>query len=106
MAVKRLGAVDCNGTVGTAETIYDCPTSAVVSTVVICNRGSSAATYRVGVSTTSSYADAGYLVYGATVAANDSVFLTLGITLDSTNSYLLASASTTDVSVSAFGDET
>jgi len=104
---KRLGAVDLGGTIGTAETAYQCPaaTSAVVSTVVICNRDSAAATYRLGVSTTSSYADAGMLVYGATVPGNDSVSLTWGITLDATNAYLLVSASATTVSVSAFGVE-
>ena len=104
---KRLGAVDLNGTIGTAEVVYDCPdaTSAVVSSVVICNRGATAATYRVGVSTTTSYEDSGYLAYGATVPANDSIVLTLGIVLDATNDNLLASSDSTSVSVSAFGVE-
>lgn len=104
---KRLGAIDLGGTIGTAEVIYDCPdaTSAVVASVVICNRDSVAHTYRVGVSTTTSYDDAGMLVVGATVPANDSVCLQWGIVLDATNDNLLASADSTLVSVSAFGVE-
>lgn len=104
---KRLGAVDLGGTIGTAEVLYDCPdaTSAVVSTVAVCNRDTSAHTYRLGVSTTSTYEDSGYLVYGATVPPNDTVFLTLGIVLDATNDNLLTSADSTLVSVSAFGVE-
>jgi hypothetical protein len=106
MTYKRLAALDLNGTVGTGETLYQCTaTSAIVSTLVICNRDSAAHTYRVGVSTTSSYADAGMLVYGTTVAANDSVPLTLGITLDATNCYLLVSGDNTAMSASAFGVE-
>jgi hypothetical protein len=107
MAYKRLGAVDLGGTVGTAETIYTCPasTAAVVSTIVVCNRGATSATYRVGVSTTTSYETSGYLVYGATVPANDTVFLTVGVVLDATNDNLLASSDSTDVSVSVFGVE-
>lgn len=107
MAYKRLGAVDLGGTIGTAEVIYDCPdaTAAVVSSIVICNRDSVVHTYRIGVSTTTSYEDSGYLVYGATVPANDSIFLTVGVVLDATNDNLLASADSTLVSVSAFGVE-
>lgn len=104
---KRLGAIDTGGTIGTGETLYECPaaTSAVVSTVAIVNRGATAATYRLSISTTTSHADAGYIVYGASVAGNDTIFLTLGITLDATNKYLLVSTSSTDVSASAFGVE-
>ena len=105
---KRLGALDTGtGGVATAETLYTCPaaTSAVVSTISICNRDSAAATYRVGISTTTSYEDSGYLVYGASVPPNDTVFLTLGIPLDATNKYLLVSGSTGTLSISAFGVE-
>jgi hypothetical protein len=105
---KRLGALDTGASgVATAETLYACPTatSAVVSTISICNRDAAAATYRIGVSTTTSYEDSGMLIYGANVPPNDTIFLTLGVTLDSTNKYLLVSASTTTVSVSAFGVE-
>lgn len=105
---KRLGAIDIGASgIATPETLYTCPaaTSAVVSTIAIVNRDTATATYRVCVSTTTSFEDAGYLVYEATVPGNDTIFLTLGATLDATNKYLLVSASATTVSASAFGVE-
>lgn len=106
---KRLGAIASTGTISTADALYTAPstagTSAVVSTIVVCNTAASPATYRICVSTSASFAAAGYVVYGATVAANDSVMLTLGVTLDPTNRYLLCSGSASTLSFSAFGAE-
>lgn len=102
---KRLGAVAGNGTVATGQTVYTASGGAIVSSVVVCNTGTVAATYRLGISTTTSYEASGYMAYGAAVAPNDSVFITVGMALDATNKYLLASASSTSVSISAFGAE-
>ena len=84
--------------------------AAVVSTIVICNQASAAATYRIAVTTATSAstgAVAGtkdWIVYGATVAASDSTALTLGITLASTNQIRVYS-STATLSFNAFGSE-
>ena len=84
--------------------------AAVVSTIVICNQASAAATYRIAVTTTTTAgtgAVAGtkdWIVYGATVAASDSTALTLGITLASTNQIRVYS-STATLSFNAFGSE-
>jgi hypothetical protein len=104
---KRLGAIASTGTIGTADTLYTVPaaTATVVSTISVCNTNTAAATYRISVSTTTSFVAAGYLVYNATVAANETVFITVGATLDATNKYLLCSASASTVSFSAFGSE-
>ena len=104
---KRLGAIASTGTIGTGDTTYTCPasTAAVISTIAICNTAATAATYRIAISTTTSFVAAGYLVYNATVAANETVFLTCGFTLDATNKYLLTSASASTVSFSVFGSE-
>lgn len=106
---KRLGAVQSGGVIGTADTLYTAQstagTSTVVSTIAICNTASTSATYRVGISTTTAFATAGYLVYGGTVPANDTIFLTIGVTLDPTNRYLLCSGSANTISFSAFGAE-
>ncbi len=104
---KRLGSVTANGTIGTAQTLYGAvpaSTSAVVSTIVICNQAATSATYRLGYSTTTSYITADMLVFGATIAANDTVFLTIGATLAATT-YLLFSASAATVNAVAFGTE-
>lgn len=104
---KRLGAIASTGTIGTADTLYTCPTAtaAVVSTITVCNTSASAATFTIAISTTTSFVASGYLVYQAAIAGNDTVALTLGSTLDATNKYLLCSASASTVSFSAFGSE-
>lgn len=106
---KRLGATASSGVISAADVLYTASStsgdSTVISTITICNRSSSAQTYRLCVNGSAAFADAGYLVFGATVDANDSIFLTLGVTLDSTNRYLMCSSSSTDVSFSAFGVE-
>ena len=104
---KRLGAIASTGTIGTADTLYTVPsaTATVVSTITVCNTSSSAATFTIAISTTTSFVAAGYIVYQATIAGNDTVALTLGATLDATNKYLLCSASASTTSFSAFGSE-
>jgi hypothetical protein len=91
----------------TLTTLYTVPsaTDAVVSTIAICNRAGTSATYRIAVSPAgAAVANQHYIVYGATVAASDSVLLTLGLTLDTTD-VVRVYASTADLSFSAFGSE-
>lgn len=110
---KRLGGVLAGGTITTSQILYQVPasTSAVISTIVVCNQAATSATYRLGVDTTgtiavppTAFVTAGYLVFGGTVAANDSIVLTMGATLAAANS-LLFSASTATVNAVAFGTE-
>lgn len=106
---KRLGALVSTGTITTADQLYTASssvnTSTVLSTIAICNQAATSATYRICISTTTAFAAAGYLVFGGIVAANDTIFLTLGVTLDPSARYLLCSASASTVSFSAFGVE-
>lgn len=107
-AIKVLGQVAGTASVGTYTLVYSCPTSTstVVSTISICNTASTTATYRLALSTSSSTpTQAEHLVYGASVPANDSVFLTLGICATSTQKFLVASSSASTVSFGAFGVE-
>lgn len=106
-AYKRLGSVTSNATIGTAQTLYGpvpASTSAVVSSIVICNQAATSATYRLGYSASTSFVGSDYIVFGATIAANDSVILTIGATL-ATTTYLLFSASAATVNAVAFGTE-
>ena len=105
---KRLGAAQGNGVIGTAANIYTCPsaTSAVVSTIAVCNTSSTAGTFTIGISTASAtYQAAGYLVYQAAIAGNDTIGLTFGATLDATNCFMVASSSASTISFSVFGSE-
>jgi hypothetical protein len=93
----------------TTETTLYTPSgaaSAVVSTITVCNQAASSATYRIAVwpSGTSSSVAKNWIVYGATVAANDTTTLTLGMTLEN-GATIRVYASTSTVSFNAFGSE-
>jgi len=97
-----------NPSATTETNLYTVPssTSAVVSTLTIANQTGTSATYRIAVrpSADSTTAAKHWIVYGATVAANDSTMLTLGITM-ATGDKIQIYASTANLSFSAFGSE-
>ena len=91
----------------TNTTLYTVPasTSAVVSTITICNQASAAATYRIAVRPAgATVAAQHWVVYGATVAASDTTALTLGVTLATTD-IITVYASTATLSFNAYGSE-
>jgi hypothetical protein len=93
----------------TTETTLYSPSgsaAAVVSTLTICNQANSPATYRIAVwpNGTSASVAKSYIVYGATVAANDTTALTLGLTLEN-GATLRVYASSANLSFNAFGSE-
>ena len=92
----------------TETTLYTVPalTSAVVSTLSIANLSGSAATYRVAVrpSADSTTTNKHWIVYGATVAASDSIMLTLGVTM-AAGDKIQVFASTANIAFNAFGSE-
>jgi hypothetical protein len=95
--------------VGTAalQSLYTAGASeqAVISTVTIANRGTAAATYRLAVRPDGeSIANKHYIAYDASVPGNDTIALTLGITMDG-NDVLSCYSSTTDITFNAFGAE-
>lgn len=102
---KILGQV--NPTIDTATTLYTVPSStdSIVSTINICNSGSAATTCRVAaVPSGESLSLKHYLVYNATVSANDSISLTIGVTMTA-GDLITVYASTGSVAFSAFGSE-
>jgi hypothetical protein len=102
---KVLGQSNPSAT--TATTLYTVPssTSAVVSTIVICNQTATAATYRIAIRPSgASLAAQHYVAYDITVGASDSTALTLGITLATTD-VITVYASTANLSFTAFGSE-
>jgi len=91
----------------TATTLYTVPaaTSAVCSTLAICNRSATATTVRVAVRPAgAALADAHYNVYDAPLDGNDSLFLTLGLTLAATD-VVTVYATLATVSFSLYGSE-
>jgi len=79
---KLLGQVAPTAT--TTTTLYTCPsaTESVISTISICNRGSSATTYRLSARpSASSLANEHYIAYDSAIDANDTVLVTAGFAL-------------------------
>lgn len=90
----------------TNTTLYTVPsaTSTACSTLAVCNRGAST-TYRVAVRPAgATLANQHYIVFDGIVEANNSAFLTLGITL-STTDVVTVYAGTADMSFTLFGAE-
>lgn len=91
----------------TSTDLYTVPsaTETIVSSLVISNRGSASATYRVSVSANgAALANEQYLVYDAPINGNDTVALSIGITLDATDKIRVYSSSA-NLSFNAFGTE-
>jgi hypothetical protein len=104
-AYKELGQSAPSATTATALYTVPSATETVVSTLSICNRGTASGTFRLSVRPDgASLANQHYLVYDASVAAKDTLFLTVGATIDATD-VLEVYASTADFSFSAFGSE-
>jgi len=102
-AYKVLGQTADAFTSAPVDLIPDQDGEVIVSTVVICNRSSAEKTYDLQVVPAGETAgDEHYISKDVPVPANDTLFLTLGITL-ADGDVLKATASTADVSFSAFG---
>ena len=91
----------------TDTTLYTVPsaTQAVVSTITICNQASTAATFNLAIRKAgASLTTAMYIAYGTPIAGNDTVALTLGITLAATD-VITVNSSSGNLSFAAFGSQ-
>ena len=87
--------------------VYTVPgaTSAIISTIVVCNRSLVPTTYRLGIAP----AGAGtalqhYLAYDAPIGSAETITLTLGVTLAATDVVRIYAVLAT-ISVNVFGEE-
>lgn len=102
---KVLGQSNPSATTNT--TLYTVPsaTSAVVSSITVSNLGASSATYRIAIRPAGeSIANKHYLAYDVTIAALDTIALTLGVTLGTTD-VITVYASTATMAFAAYGSE-
>lgn len=91
----------------TATTLYTVPsaTSAVVSTIQVCNRASSADSFRIAVRPAgASLASQHYLAYDVGLTANDAISITVGISLAASD-VITVYAGTANLTFTAFGAE-
>lgn len=103
----KYAQVQGTSSTGTYATLYTTPasTEAVISSIVITNQSSSSVTIRIGLDATAGTpGNDEWLVYDASVAGNDTVALTLGITMDA-EKYLRVSSSADTCNFSAFLSE-
>ncbi len=102
---KVLGQSAPSATTETALYTVPASTETIVSSIVACNRGSSAGTYRIYIAVNgAAAANSQYLIFDATLQAKETVALTLGVTMDATD-VLRVYASSADFSFNAFGTE-
>lgn len=102
---KVLGQLAPSAT--TATTLYTVPaaTETIVSTIVVANRDSTSATYRIAIRPDgATLSNEHYIAYQVTVGASDSTTITLGITLNAAD-VVTVYASTANLSFNIFGSE-
>jgi hypothetical protein len=105
IAYKILGQI--NPTANTQTTLYTAPASnqTVVSTVIICNQSAVAGTFKLAlIPSGQSLSTSRYISFDTQAPSNDSVMLTLGLTMASGDS-IVANVSSSNFSVSAYGSE-
>ena len=96
-----------NPSATTATTLYTVPaaTSAVISTITVCNQAASAGSFRIAVRPAgAALAAQHYVAYDVAIAANDTTALTLGLTLATTDVITIYASSAT-MSFNAYGSE-
>lgn len=102
---KVLGQVAPSATTNTDLYTVGAGKSAVVSTIAVTNRAGTSATYRIAVRVAgSTLSNEEYIAYDATISANNSTFITVGVTLAATD-VVTVYASTANLSFNAFGSE-
>ena len=102
---KVLGQSNPSAT--TATSLYTVPsaTSTVVSTITVCNQASTAGSFRIAIRPAgASLAAQHYVAYDTPIAANDTIALTLGVTLATTDVVTIY-ASSASMSFNAYGSE-
>jgi len=78
---------------------------ATVSTITVCNRSTTIATYRIAIRVAgSALSNEEYIAYDAPIGSNDSVTWTIGVTLGAAD-VVTVYASTANLSVNIFGAE-
>jgi len=90
----------------TEYTLYTAGTiGAVVSSIIVCNRGTTVTTFRVSVSVAGAATTTkDYIYYNVPIAGNDTFIATVGITLDNGDVLRIYSANN-NLSFQAFGTE-
>lgn len=102
---KILGQAAPNATTETDLYTVPAATETIISSIVVANRSSTAATFRISVSSDgAATANKDYVAYDLPLGGNAQYTATLGITVNATDK-IRVYASTANVSFNAFGTE-
>jgi hypothetical protein len=104
-AYKVLGQSAPSAT--TATDLYTVPsaTQTVVSSVTVCNRAGTTASFRISIRPGgAAAANQHYVAYDTSISANDTIILTVGFTMDATD-VLTVYGSSANLTFQAFGSE-
>lgn len=102
---KVLGQL--NPSANTETTVYTVPsaTQSVISTIAICNLSNVAATFSLAVKVANTaVSNKSYINYQTSLPGNDTMTLTLGVTLGNTD-VISANCSSSTVAINVFGSE-
>jgi hypothetical protein len=102
---RNLGQVAPLATAETDLYTVPSPVAAICSSLVVCNRGTGATTFRVSVSISGAVtATKDYLYYDVPIAGNDTFIATIGVTL-SANDVMRVYAGNANLSFSLWGTQ-
>jgi len=107
MAITYRVLGQINPTANTQANIYTVPaaTSTIISTVSICNLANTATSFSIAVQPAgAALTSKNYINFNTPLPANDTITLTIGMTLATTD-VLSANAASSTVSFNAFGSE-
>jgi hypothetical protein len=104
---KILGQV-CPANANALSALYTVPaaTTAVISTITVCNLQSSNNTFGIAVRPAgATIATSHYVAYGAIVPALDTIVLTLGLTVSATDVISVSASTANAISFNCFGSQ-
>lgn len=102
---KVLGQSALAATTNTDVYTVPAATQSVISTISVCNRGSTVASFRIAVRPAgAALANQHYIAFDVAIGANDSTNLTLGISLGAAD-VVTVYGSNANLSVSVFGSQ-
>lgn len=102
---KVLGQSAPSATTNTDVYTVGAGKQAVVSTIAVCNRGATAATYRIAIRVNgSALSNEEYIAYDSAITANNSTMITIGVTLGA-GDIVTVYASNANLSFNLFGSE-
>jgi hypothetical protein len=102
---KVLGQSSPTATTETALYTVPAATSAVASSVIVCNRSAVLSTFRISIAIAgATTAPKDYIYYDLPIGANDTFIATIGVTLAATDEVRVYS-SNTNLSFSLYGSE-